>query len=100
MSSQGTSKVSQGTARVVVLLALFLVSTRPAVGAAREDVANKFYDPEVIQTIHLEIAREDLDRLQRALPRRIHVRGTFRWNDVTLSPVGIGYRGNSSSATD
>ena len=100
MSSPGASKASQGTARVVVLLALFLVSTRPAAGAGREDVANKFYDPEVIQTIHLEIAPEDLDRLNRALPRRIHVPGTFRWNDVTLSTVGVGYRGNSSSAPD
>ena len=100
LNCTSASEASPWTARAVVLVALFLVSTRPAAAAQREDLAGGFYDPDVVQTIHLEITTEDLDRLQRALPRRIYVPGTFRWNDVTLSPVGIRYKGNSSSAPD
>jgi len=100
LSCQTISKARQGPARAVILVAVFLVGTRPAAAAPRVDVAGRFYDPEVVQTIRLEIAPDDLDRLHRALPRRICVPGTFRWNDVTLYPVGIGYRGNSSSAPD
>ena len=100
LSCTSASEASPWTARAVVLVALFLVATRPAAAAQREDLAGGFYDPEVVQTVHLEITPEDLDRLQRALPRRIYVPGTFRWKDVTLSPVGIRYKGNSSSAPD
>ena len=53
-----------------------------------------------MQTIHLEIKSEDMDRLQRALPRRISVPGTFRWNDQMLENVGVRYKGNSSSNPD
>jgi len=36
--------------------------------------------------------------MRRALPRRIYVPGTFRWNDWALHQVGVRYKGNSSSA--
>ena len=55
-----------------------------ASAAPAPDATDRFYDPESVQTIHLEIKGEDLDRLRRALPRRISVPGTFRWNDQTL----------------
>lgn len=61
------------------------------------EVSDRFYDPATVQTIHLEIKPEDLDRLHRALPQRIYVPGAFRWNDQVLQPVGIRYKGNSSS---
>ena len=68
--------------------------------AATADASDRFYNPESVQEIHLEIKPEDLDRLHRALPRRICVPGTFRWNDLTLQSVGVRYKGNSSSTPD
>jgi spore coat protein H len=65
---------------------------------AEEDPSDRFYDPASVPIIRLEIAAEDLDRLHRALPQRVNVPGTFRWGDHTLAPVGIRFRGNSSSA--
>jgi hypothetical protein len=68
-----------------------------AAEAEAPDATERFYDPASVQTIQLEIKSEDLDRLQRALPKRITVPGTFRWNDQTLENVGVRYKGNSSS---
>ncbi|MGV3772325.1 MAG: CotH kinase family protein [Verrucomicrobiales bacterium] len=56
-----------------------------------------FYDPAHVQSIELEIKPEDLQRMQKALPERITVPGTFRWKDQTIRNVGIRYKGNSSS---
>ena len=64
------------------------------------DATDGFYDPESVQKIYLEIKAEALARMQRALPQRISVPGTFRWRDQTLQEVGIRYKGNSSSAPD
>lgn len=83
----------------VIFLAL-LCWAATVVVAAPQEVTSLFYDPEVVQTIHLEIKPEDLDRLHRALPQRIHVPATFRWDDVALYPVGVRYKGNSSSSPD
>lgn len=66
--------------------------------ASPQDLTDGFYDPAVVQTIRLDIAPEDLERMHQALPKRICVPGTFRWNDVTVPLVGIRYKGNSSSA--
>jgi hypothetical protein len=63
-----------------------------------EDPASGFYDPNSVQTIHVDIARADLDRMRAALPQRISVPGTFHWNGQTLGDVGIRYKGDSSSA--
>ncbi|MCC7373718.1 MAG: CotH kinase family protein [Verrucomicrobiales bacterium] len=53
-----------------------------------------------MQTIHLEIGADDLQRMQGALPRRISVSGTFRWNDEPAVRVEIRFKGNSSSPPD
>jgi spore coat protein CotH len=66
--------------------------------SASSDAADPFYDPRAVQTIHIEIKAEDLDRMQRALPKRITVPGAFRWNGITIKHVGIRYKGNSSSS--
>jgi hypothetical protein len=81
---------------------LFALRLLPGLAAAASapDGTDRFYDPESVQTIHLEIKSEDLDRLQHALPRRISVPATFRWNDQTLQNVGVRYKGNSSSNPD
>lgn len=71
-----------------------------AVSAERVDAADQFFDTSILQTIHLDVGHKDLDRMQHALPRRIMVPGTFRWNDETAKHVGIRYKGNSSSAPD
>jgi hypothetical protein len=79
---------------------LLLFAAGPRGSARAADSAGAFYNPATVQTIHLEISRENLARLERALPEHIYVRGTFRWNDVTLEHAGIRYKGNSSSSPD
>lgn len=84
---------------VPLLLALRLagVSAAAATGA---DLTERFYHPEVVQTVHLEIKPEDLARLHRALPQRIYEPGSFRWNDQELTNVGVRFKGNSSAIPD
>jgi CotH kinase protein len=72
----------------------------PGIVTFAADTSERFYEPEAVQTIHLEIKAEDLDRLNRALPQRIYVPGVFRWNDQMLQNVGVRYKGNSSSNPD
>ena len=84
---------------VPLLLALRLAGVS-AVPATAADAQELFYDPGVVQQVHLEIKPDDLDRLHRALPRRIYVPGTFRWNDQVLTNVGIRFKGGSSAMPD
>jgi len=86
--------------RSVAVLFAFCILERSVMAALAADATERFYDPEVVQTIRLEIKPADLDRMHRVLPRRICVPGTFRWNDQTLPNVGIRYKGNSSSGPD
>jgi len=83
---------------------LLLLALRPASASASAataaDLFEPFYAPEVVQAIHLEISPGDLDRLHRALPRRIYVPGSFRWKDQTFPVVGVRFKGNSSSMPD
>ena len=60
----------------------------------------EFYAPDTVQTVELSIAPADVARMQAALPERIYVPGSFRWRDVIVEPVGIRYKGNSSSAPE
>lgn len=83
-----------------LLAAAVLLSLGPVRAAPPTDASDPFYDPADLATIALEILPDDLDRIRRALPRRISVPGTFRWKDQTLGPVGIRYKGNSSSAPE
>lgn len=82
-----------------VMLSLVLASgTLSADENAGQDLpAKEFYDPEVVQTVHLEVSAENLSKLQSALPERIYVPATFRWNDTTVASVAVRYKGNSSS---
>jgi hypothetical protein len=90
---------SQAADCVALFLAL-LCGTVSIKAAEPQPSTDQFYDPDVVQAIHLEIKTDDLDRLRRALPKRIYVPATFRWNETTLSPVGVRYKGNSSSAPE
>lgn len=82
--------------RLLAWAAVLLAVAAPGTGRANPEQA-AFYDPATVQTIHLEIAPEDLRRLDGALPERIYVPGAFRWNDQTVRNIGIRYKGNSSS---
>jgi len=84
---------------VALFFSLFFLAP-PVLAASAADAADPFYDPDSVQTIQLEIKSEDLERLHRALPERIYVPGTFRWNNQTVQTVGVRYKGNSSSSPD
>jgi len=84
---------------LTLLFALRLAETS-ALAASATDVTDRFYYPEVVQKVHLEIKLDDLDRMHRALPQRIYVPGSFRWNDQVLTNVGVRFKGNSSSMPD
>jgi len=56
-----------------------------------------FYDPDVVQTVELDIAPSDVERMLAALPERVYVPGTFRWNGREVQNVGIRFKGDSSS---
>ena len=84
---------------VTLLLALPSLAAEPPLTGAT-NATDRFYDPDVVQQIHLEINPENLDRQHRALPKRIYVPGSFRWNDHAISPVGIRFKGDSSSMPD
>ena len=68
--------------------------------AGTDDPATRFYNPDSVQVIHLDIARADLDRMHLALPQRISVPATFRWDGQTIPEVGVRYKGDSSSAPE
>jgi hypothetical protein len=102
-----TQELEQEIARNSFLLrgagALFVVLPfwlGVAMAASAGDATDLFYDPESVQTIHLEIKPEDLDRMKRALPQRIQVPAAFRCHGQTLDYVGVRYKGNSSSGPD
>lgn len=57
-----------------------------------------FYNSNEVQTIHLHVVEEELQRMLAALPKRVYVPATFRCNDITIKNVGVRYKGNSSAA--
>ena len=91
--------LSRGTLRESLFFSLFFLAS-PILAKGTGDATDGFYDRDSVQTIHLEIKAEDLERLHRALPERIYVPGTFRWNNLTVQTVGVRYKGNSSSGPD
>jgi spore coat protein H len=82
---------------LAVLMALRLTAASTEAVSRPDDATERFYNPDSVQKIRLEIKAEDLDRLRRALPQRITVPGTFRWNEQMVENVGVRYKGNSSS---
>jgi spore coat protein CotH len=65
--------------------------------AKRATAADVFYRPETVQEIQLQVHVDDLARMKEALPRRIYVPATFRWDNQVIENVGVRYKGNSSS---
>ena len=57
----------------------------------------EFYEPAVVQTVHLDIADEAWQRMHDGLPERIHVPATFGWRDIKVERVAVRFKGNSSS---
>lgn len=91
---------SRNRRELVALLFALCFAAGTALAAPAADATDQFYDPEAVQTIHLEIKAEDLDRLHRALPQRIYVPCVFSWKGQKLENVGVRYKGNSSSNPD
>jgi spore coat protein H len=89
---------SKSSSPLLVWLFAFIFLGRPVTILHAVDVSERFYNPNQVQTIHLEIQPEDLDRMSRALPQRICVPGVFRWNGQSITNVGVRYKGNSSSS--
>ena len=56
-----------------------------------------FYRPDEVQSIHLRVAEDDLQRMRAALPERISVPASFRWRDISVENVAIRFKGDSSS---
>lgn len=66
-------------------------------GLAADKALADFYRREQVQSIHLQVADKDLQRMLAALPERIDVLASFRWRDVAVENVSIRFKGNSSS---
>ena len=56
-----------------------------------------FFQPDVVQTIHVEIDEKNLARMKAALPKRIYAPASFRWQGISIHNVAIRFKGNSSS---
>ena len=59
-----------------------------------------FYRIEEVQSVHLQVADDDMRRMLAALPGRIYVRASFRWRGTSIPNVAIRFKGNSSSSPD
>ena len=83
-----------------LLVTLLTAHGNFASGQSSENAAAqaKFYAPSVVQTIHLRVAKRELDRMGEMLPKRIYGRGAFEWQGTKIANVGIRYKGNSSSS--
>lgn len=66
-------------------------------GLADDKAVAAFYQPDEVQSVHLEVADKDLKRMLAALPELIDVPASFRWRDVTVENVSVRFKGNSSS---
>ena len=58
----------------------------------------RFYQPDVVQSVHLQISPADQIRMMDALPDCVYVPASFRWRDARLSRVAVRFKGNSSSS--
>lgn len=91
------------TARIGLAVLLMIAA---AVASAQDSTTSlvksseldDYYDLKTVQTIHLEVAPDDLKRLLAALPERISVPASFRWRDVSIPKVSVRFKGNSSSS--
>lgn len=93
---------SNNAAALILLAATLGLAPQSAIAQAspKTDGAKQqaeFYKAEVVQTIHLTITEDNLRKMATALPKRIYVPATFRWQDIVIENVGVRYKGNSSS---
>jgi hypothetical protein len=65
--------------------------------AADGDRLDEYYRADKVQSIHLEITKENRQRMLAALPTRVYVPASFRWRDVSVKKVAVRFKGNSSS---
>ncbi len=70
----------------------------PTTAKSTANESDEFYRSDEVQSVHLKVAREDLQRMLAALPEQISVKASFRWRDVSVTNVAIRFKGNSSSA--
>ena len=73
-------------------------NSNAAPAKSAEAGAADFYRPDEVQSVYLQVADEDMQRMLAALPERIYVRASFRWRDISLENVAVRFKGNSSSA--
>ena len=72
-------------------------STLTADGLNDTEAQDEFYRMDQVQTIQLQIAPEDMQRLMAALPEQIYVPASFQWRDVVIDKVAVRFKGNSSA---
>lgn len=84
----------------IASLSRIAYSQKPTAPSETADrfAADEFYQRDAVQSVYLQVAEEDLARMRAALPKRITVRGSFRWRNISIENVGIRFKGNSSSA--
>lgn len=70
----------------------------PAPAQSAESQTADFYRLDAIQSVYLQIDKDDMKRMLAALPERISVPAAFRWRDISVPNVAIRFKGNSSSA--
>jgi spore coat protein H len=83
--------------RICCVVATSLAMLAPSTAASQQKKLAAFYSPDTVQTIHLQVKSEDLQKMKAALPKRIYVPASFRWRDITITNVAVRYKGNSSS---
>lgn len=83
--------------RFTVLAVVFIIAEQ-ITSAQNPLPLEDFYRPDEVQTVHLTVDKNELQRLQTALPERIFVKASFKWRDISYDNVAIRYKGNSSSA--
>ena len=69
-------------------------------GQSASAAQSDFYRPDRVQSVYVQVAKEDIRRMLEALPERIYVPASFRWRDISFAKVAIRFKGGSSSHPD
>ncbi|MDA1230582.1 MAG: CotH kinase family protein [Planctomycetota bacterium] len=85
----------------LLVMSLFLHEAQNAAAQSPDAVEvstiDDFYQHDEVQSFHLSVAEQDLQRMHAALPERIFVKASFRWREVSIDNVSLRFKGNSSS---
>ena len=73
-------------------------NTNAAPAKSAEFGVADYYRADEVQSVYLQVKKEDLQRMKAALPERIYARASFKWRDLSVDNVAIRFKGNSSSA--